>query len=194
MLRASSPLMISPPSYELMFGFMANIQRWCKLSDVCDLVPELTRIAETDFKPTPEDLVSRFASLMRNNKIPGGLRKIELENQHQTERADRPRSKTKIFRYSLDGTGFSGTTIPTEGFQAPPYAPFFLPIETPYPKTLFVPEEWAVDTLYAIRRGAVAAADFGETQVGFPPRTSKSEIIHLGGKREMFLVKLPECV
>ncbi len=44
------------------------------------------------------------------------------------------------------------------------------------------------------RRGAVAAADFGETRVGFPPRSSKQGLIILDGKKENYVAMMPDCV
>jgi hypothetical protein len=173
------PLVIKPRVYELTLNFW----NWCKLTEVCELVPGLAQIAEVDFNPTPEELISRFAALVRPNRIP--------DHVPQEKREER---KKKIFRYSMDGMGLSGARVPTDGMNAPPYAPFQLPIETPYPETMFVPEGWAIDTLYAIRRGAVAAAEWDGTQVGFPPRTSNGPAIHLGGKDGLFLARMPACV
>ena len=173
------PLVIKPPVYELSINFW----NWCKLTEVCALVPELARVAEIDFNPTPEELVSRFAALVRPNRIP----------DHISEEA-KERRKKKIFRYSEAGNGFSGTEVPMSGPDAPPYVPFQLSIETPYPETLFVPEGWAIDVLYAIRRGAVCAAWWDDIQVGFPPRESGRELINLGGKKGLYLMQAPGYV
>lgn len=179
MLHPTAPLVVLPPVYELTFGFW----RWCKLTEVCAVIPELSRIAETHFSPTPEELVSKFAALVRLNKIPDHIKE---EN--------REKHKKKLFRFSENGTGFLATPVPLSGFEAPPYAPFELSIGTPYPPELFVPEEWAADTLMAIRKGAVSAVDFDGLLIGFPPRESRRDTIHLGGKHKTALIKIPDRV
>lgn len=177
---------VMPPVYELELGFW----RWCKLKEICAIIPDIARIAEIDFAPTPEELVSRFAALVRFNRGPNFSL---FENISQEERI---KMKKKIFRYSKDGTNLWGTEVPITQPQ-PPYVPFQLDIETPYPKELFVPEGWVIDTLKAIRLGAVAAADFEErkVKVGFPPAKSDRNLITLEGSMGgVALVKLPECV
>ena len=68
------PLIIKPPVYELTLNFW----NWCKLTEICALVPGLARVAEVDFNPTPEELVSRFVALVRPNRIPDHVRVIEI--------------------------------------------------------------------------------------------------------------------
>lgn len=159
------PLAIKPPVYEL----TVNLWHWCKLGEVRALVPELARAAGMDFNPTPEELVSNFAGLTRYNHIP--------EHVPVKERDAR---KKKLFRFSVDGVGLSATKLPCVELQAPPYAPFQLSIDAPYPETLFVTEEWATDVLRAIRAGAVRGAWWDGLQVGFPPRESGRDPIVLG--------------
>ena len=181
MIRCTTvPVIIKPPVYELTLNFW----NWCKLSDVCELVPQLAKLADVDFEPSPEELVSRFAALVRLNRIP--------DRVPQEKREER---KKKIFRFSVDGSGFWGQEVPLTGLGAPPYVPFFLPLERPYPKTMFVPEGWAIDTLYAVRRGAIAAAEWGDdVRVGFPPRDSGRDLVNLGRKGARYFVKVPDCV
>ncbi|HUC31515.1 MAG TPA: hypothetical protein VMR99_02385 [Candidatus Paceibacterota bacterium] len=146
-----------PPVYELMLGFW----RWCKLSEICAVVPGVARIAGNDFAPSPEVLVQRFAALVRPNIIPPHI-----------EGAGKESKAKKIFRYSLTGGELYGPEVPLSehGQSLPPYRPFALGVGTPYPNGLFVPEGWAIDTLKAIRLGAIAAADFGDVKIGFSPR------------------------
>ena len=170
---------MQPPVYELPIHFW----RWCKLNEICAIIPDLARLNGIEFAPTPEDLVSRFAGLVRLNRIPDH---IPVEKKEEF--------KKKIFRYSRDGNGFWGTEVPITNRKAPPYIDFRLDIEIPYPKELFVPEGWVIDTLKAIRLGAIAAVDFDGTKIGFPPANSDRELIHLEGKRMLALIRVPECV
>ncbi len=178
MVPIKNCIAVLPPVYELQFGFW----RWCKLKEVCAIIPNLARITETDFSATPEELVSRFAALVRPNRIPEHVPQEKRETMQK-----------KIFRYSEDGSSFWGTEVPI-GHPAPPYVLFQLKIGTPYPEELFVPEVWAIDVLKAVRRGAVAAADFGETKIGFSSEKSGHNAIYLEGKRQMMLMKVPEGI
>ncbi len=178
MFSKIKPVIVQPPVYELPINFW----RWCKLNEVCAIIPDLARLNEIEFAPTPEDLVSRFASLVRFNRIPDH---IPVEKKEEF--------KKKMFRYSQDGNSFWGTEVPISG-PMPPYVDFRLGIEYPYPKELFVPEGWVIDTLKAIRMGAVAAVDFDGIKIGFPPANSDRELVYLEGERGPALVRLPECV
>jgi len=165
-------LVIMPQVYELHIGLP---WRWCKLREICEIVPTLARVNGINFAPTPEDLVSRFAALAHTNKPVEG---VSLQGKRK-----------KIFRYSF-GKSFSGKEVPTDGPSLPPYAPFNLDIKTPYPKNLFVQENWAFNTLKAIRRGIIAAVDFGDRKIGFSPRGA----IVLEGNTDMLIMKIPDCV
>ena len=171
MNQPKRPLVVMPPVYKLSVGFW----RWCKLKEVCVIVPALAHCAGNDFEPTPEGLINRFAALVRPNRIPDGV----------TPRTDWVRKK--IFRYSPDGKAFWGTGVGIS-HTVPPHTPFSLGIGTPYPEGLFVPEGWVIDTLRAIRLGAVAAGDFGGQLLGFT-RPTGGELIHLGGKRTSVIVQ-----
>lgn len=175
MKRIEGHIRVMPPVYEIELGMW----RWCKLDEVCEVVRGLREVTDTDFKPTPEDLVSRFASLVRPNRLPEGSKETE---------------KKKIFRYSKDGVRFWGTEVST-AHPAPPYVPFQLDIGTPYPSGLFVPEGWALDTLKAVRQGAVAAADFGKFKLGFRAMKNGQRLtcITLEGNFEG-LIRFPDCV
>lgn len=171
------PVAVMPPVYELSLG----VWRWCNLTEVCAVVPDLALLAHVDFKPTREELVSRFAALVRPNRLPwpAGVETAEV-------------LKKKIFRYSIAGNGISGREVPMEGSgQAPPYFHFNLKLGTPYPDGMFVPVGWVIDTLDAIRHGAVAVADFGDFRVGFPPCSSDKIPFFLEGKVGAMLVKTP---
>lgn len=177
MKRIEGHVRVMPPVYEIEFGQW----RWCKLGEVCEVVWALREVTELNFTPTATELVSRFAALVRPNRLP----------------KDVDGEKKKIFRYSRDGISFWGTEVP-QTHPAPPYIPFKLDIEAPYPPDLFVPEGWAIDTLNAVRRGCVAAADFGKQRVGFgamQPGQRLSCIVLDGPKFEgMVLFKFPDCV
>ncbi|MDE2001848.1 MAG: hypothetical protein KGI60_04780 [Patescibacteria group bacterium] len=141
-----TPLIVLPPVYELPF----RMWRWCRLSEVCAAVPANARLAGMRFKPTPEELVSNFAELVRLNLVPDGIK----DTKHEPE-------PVKVFRYSVDGEGMSGTYVPLDILKNsrivhthPRPSPFQLDIPTPYPRRLFVRSDWALDTLAAIRRGA----------------------------------------
>ena len=181
--RINRCLMVMPPVYEIEFGQW----RWCKLHEVCSVVAGLRKITETDFDPTPEELVSRFAALAKRN---GGLKGPGVSEE------DGARWMKKIFRYSRDGVNFWGTEVPTTYPVAPPYVFFQLDLATPYPQELFVPEGWVIDTLKAVRLGAVAAADFDGRKIGFAPEKSYEpfRLIPLDGNNETILARMPECV
>jgi len=174
-----TPVVIMPPVYELSLG----IWRWCRLREICDAVPDIASLARIDFRPTREELVSRFAALVRPNRLPwpAAVETAEV-------------LKKKLFRYSLCGSGISAREVPTRDGCAPPYVPFSLELGTPYPDEMFVPEGWAIDTLKAVRRGAVAAADFGDFKIGFPPRDSAREPFPLEGKPGTMLLRIPATI
>ncbi len=183
MVPIRAPLVILPPVYELPSGFF---RRWCKLTEVCMVAHQLATATGTGFMPTPAELVSRFAALVRPNRLPKGVPEEKREGME----------RKKIFRFSQDGTTFSGTEVPTTHPEQPPYTHFALTIDVPYPATLFVTERWADETLSAIRSGAVAAADLGTVKFGFRPRGSRKSPIHLGGSVDggMYCLAIPDCV
>jgi len=78
MERPNFPIVIMPRVYELPL----SMWRWCKLVEVCSVVPGVALLAGNQFTLTPEDLVRNFAGLARPN---------------------RPPSKEKKFRYSVGG-------------------------------------------------------------------------------------------
>jgi hypothetical protein len=140
------PVVIMPPVYELPIG----IWRWCKMNEVCEVVHGVARLGGNDFTLTSEELVRNFAALAKTiNASP----------------------EKKFFRYSVDGKSLRATEIPMDQHHPafPPYRPFVLDIGFPYPEEMFVPEGWVLDTFKAIRRGAKAAADFGDMKLGFKP-------------------------
>lgn len=148
------PLIVMPPAYEIPAPFGGY---WCKLKDICELVPQIAKLAGNKFNPTPEELVSRFAALTRLNKT-----------------AWPDQKKVKVFRYSKDGNDFWGTDVPLDygikTFRHPDDSLCFkLDIRLPYQKKLFVTEEWARATLNAVRRGAVDAVDYGDFKMGSRP-------------------------
>ena len=174
-----TPTVIMPPVYELSLG----VWRWCKLREVCDVVPDVAELARIYFRPTQEELVSQFAALVRPNRLPwpAGFESVAVLQK-------------KLFRYSLCGNGVASREVPTQEGKSPPYVPFNLELGTPYPEEMFVPEGWVIDTLKAVRRGAAAAADFGDFKVGFPPRSSKRDLIVLEGKPGITILKIPSTV
>jgi len=179
MAPSNFPLKVLPPVYRASFGMW----RWCKLTEICAVIPGLVKVAEIRYNPTPEELVFHFAALTRLTRLPEHLVKEEADKR-----------KKKIFRYSKDGMSLWGTEVPMAS-PMPPYEPFELQIGVPYPPGLLVPEGWAIDTLNAILQGAVAAADWGGNLVGFRPRNDHRSLISLGGRRDSLTVgKVPECV
>jgi hypothetical protein len=178
MIFTKNPVVVVPPVYELPM----NYWRWCKLKEVCEVVPQVANLSDIEFAPTPEQLVSNFAALVRPNHSP------------VYPPQDFPNSpKKKIFRYSLCGNGMCGKEVPTcEG--TPPYHHFNFNFGTAYPEEMFVPEGWVMDTLKAIRKGAAAAADFGDFKVGFCPKGNKwgRDTILLEGNSESCLVRVPK--
>lgn len=180
------PLRVFPPVYEMHF----NQFRWCRLTEVCELVPANARAAGVRFAPSAEELVSRFAALIKCN------RKIENLTPAQNRKALK-----KIFRYSEDGSTLCGKEVPMSGNKMPPYGRFELDISTPYLNSLFVTEEWTSDTLRAIRLGAVAAVHFLDhaqkidVRLGFPPKENERKgNVTLSGKTVGIVYKIPQCV
>jgi len=169
MERPNFPIVIMPRVYELPL----SMWRWCKLVEVCSVVPGVALLAGNQFTLTPEDLVRNFAGLARPN---------------------RPPSKEKKFRYSVGGKSIMVTDVPTKqtdpGF--PPHNPFTLGIGAPYPRELFVPEGWVIDVLKAIRKGAKAAADYGDTQIGYLP--DNKGMIRLDKRPGMVLLRQPTVI
>jgi hypothetical protein len=175
-----NPTIIFPEAYWLPMGGRLDWY-WCKIGAICDIASHLALQTGIEFDPTPEELVSRFAALARLNRLPEGVTEDDI------------RRRPKIFRYSRDGHSLGGVEVPTQHPHAPPYVPFELPIEKPYPRELFVQEDWARSTLSAIQLGAIAAAHFNRHKIGFPPRNSGKGLICLEGEREWMIVQLPSC-
>ena len=137
---------IRPRVYELQICFW----NWCKLSEVCELVPSIAARAGVEYSPSPEELVWHFAALVKPNRVP-----FRLDPKTQQPK------KAKIFRYSVTGAELRGTEVPTEN-PRPPYSEFVLDIGTPHPSDIFVPEGWVIDVMKAVRLGAIAAITHGE--------------------------------
>jgi len=164
-VEKTEPIVVVPAVYLLpVVGFW----RWCKLGEICDLVPNVAMVAGNTYVPSLEELVRHFAALVRHNVLPKG-------NSNE-----KPPGK-KMFRYSF-GTDLRATEVPNHGRTStdPPYAPFKL--DDPLSREVFVPEGWARDTLRAIHAGAVAAAQFDSQLIGFPAEKDK-QFIRLGKAR-----------
>lgn len=167
------PLKVMPPVYQLFFW------NWCRLNEVCDIVPDLAATAGNEFRPGPDDLVRRFAALVRLNRLP--------------EDAAKNAPRKKIFRYSVDGSSFAGTEVLSDlGLREKNV--FRLDIASPYPPGLFVPVGWVQDTLSAIRLGSVQAVQAGSHIIGFGPSGRGERLIHLVGPEGMFLIRNPAGV
>lgn len=163
------PLQIMPAVYQLLFW------RWCKLNEVCDIIPNIAANAGNDFRPSPDELVRLFAAMVRPNRLP-------------KEDVNAPRKK--IFRYSRDGQGFGGTEVPINfGFRE--MATFHLDVERPYPTGLFVPVGWVHDVVNAVALGAMGAIyAIGHVHAygasGHPVR-----LVHIEGADGPILVSTP---
>lgn len=136
---------VMPQVYDLSF----HLWRWCRLTDVCAIVPDLAARVGVEFTPTPELLVSRFAPLVKPCTTCIG------EEVLTPNGCERPKGR-KLFRYSLNGDAIHAVEV-LDGRSGPPYTPFRLDLDLPYPEDLFVPEGWVIDTLKCVGRGAVAA-------------------------------------
>lgn len=156
-MNTRKPVVVMPPVWALSF----NEGHWCELSEVCALVPEIYIDGNLTFTPTPEQLVSKFAALIRPNGP--GLKQVP------------GRERPKLFRYSEDGTSLRDTMVPVAANAAPPHVSFELCIGAPYPESLFVPAGWSMDTLLAVRSGAVSASDRDGMIYGYPARGSSSD-------------------
>lgn len=119
LLRDRSPVVVMPAVHELRLGLR---WRWCRLTDVVDVVPGVARIVGVDYRPSPAELVHDFAALVRPNRPPGGVTTDTL--------------RKKIFRFSADGEGLMGTEV-LVGYEGPPYKPFTLSTAVPYPECVF---------------------------------------------------------
>lgn len=119
--------------------------QWCELRQVRDLVPALSAYAGSSYDPTPEQLVNDFAALAPYN--------------HQTTNGKRP----KILRYVVspphEVVFYGGTEVPSAHHPYFKHLPFVLGARAPYPESLFVPMQWALDTLSAILSGATCATE-----------------------------------
>lgn len=156
------PMVIMPMVYQLPFQFW----RWCNLSEVCEVAKTIYQHLEiNEYECTPENLVHRFAALVRFNKVPAHLTGDIAEKR-----------KKKIFRYSTDGTGFWGTEVPlynkekykeNRQLNIPPHKWFELQVGSPYPKSMFVPEGWCLDTLKLIHKGAISVVDYTDAKFAY---------------------------
>lgn len=152
-LRPPDQLAVKPMSYLL----PSLHWYWCNLHEFCALIPAIAATRGNEFAPSPEQLVSNFAGLIRLNRSPEG---------------ETNEPKVKVFRIAFPGgTIVTGNYVPTSPNEAPPFEPFRLEgVDDPYPDDLFVPEGWVVDVSSAILKGAIAAADFpGGPKVGYGP-------------------------
>ena len=167
---SQSPVVVMPPVYELSFGGW----RWCKLAEACAVVPRIARIAGADFAPTPDELVSKFALLVRPNGWPSVI---------EGERRD----KKRIFRYALNTLKleFQDVPYPCKDELLHTFPPFKLDLETPYPEGMFVREDWVLDTLKVIRCGVVQLGFVGGVLRGFVPHLKKIIFLdEIVGKQE----------
>jgi len=163
-MDSNSPIMIMPPVYDITpFGALGR--RWCKLSDILTIAPKMAKLGgNPDFRPSAEELISRFAELTPFNKSP-----------------DR---RVKVFRYSRDGRCMGGKELMLRTRKNPGkfFEGFKLDIDPVSLIQIYVEEFWARETLEAIRRGAVVVhvQDLGHHLVGYPE--DKSRLIELRGK------------
>ncbi len=164
-MERTEPVMVVPPVYLLP---SIGLWRWCKLGDVCDLVPNVAMLAGNTYAPSLEELVRDFAALVRHNVAPEG------------SPAEKPPGK-KMFRYSFGGD-LRATEVLSLGQTNtdPPYVQFKL--DDPLSRDMFIPEGWARDVLRAIHGGAVAAVQWDNRLVGFPEDKQK-RLIPLGRAR-----------
>ena len=161
MLTSRKPFVGMPATYEL-----DGHRQWCRMKDVCVVARRFASIHRVDFKITPEELICRFAALIRPNKP-----LVFAVDSKDPNHALRPVCPKKIFRYSKTGKGFWGTEVPMREQGGSWDSTFKLDIDTPYPKTLFVTAEWASDVFDAIRRGAGSAVDYQGRLFGVHPQS-----------------------
>jgi hypothetical protein len=151
------PIVVIPVAYELPI----NVSRWCKLGDVCNVARNIAAMLGSKFGPSPVELVSDFASLVRPNRC-GSI---------DQERGEKREIGKQYFRYSLTGRELQAKEVVCQGFVMtdPPYAHF--EFEGCDSET-FVPEEWAKNVLRAVRLGARSAVRWNDKRgtgiVGFP--------------------------
>jgi hypothetical protein len=160
---------VMPSQYEIAIG----ISRWCKIAEVCDLVPELMKPYGVEISLTPEEFISNFASL------------TPYLSDRVTAVGEKPK---KLFRYSLDGRALDGKYVPTEGKNVPPHKVFQLDgIDGGYPLDMFVQAPWVEQALMAVRKGAICAFEYEGSVYGQAPEGSNlnTKLIHVSGpKRE----------
>jgi hypothetical protein len=155
MPEIKSPLIVMPPVYEMPMQFW----RWCRLTEVCEIAVNVSGIMGPVYRPTPEELVRNFAVLTRRNK---GFKNDPLRPDQNTQGANKP--SIKLFRYTVDGRQLMAKEVVNKNstYTDPPYVDFQLDnVPFPYPDPLYVPEGWALDTLRAIRQGAIRAMQWG---------------------------------
>jgi hypothetical protein len=180
-MRPTFPVVVFPQVYDLPLGFW----QWCKLREVCNVVSNVALLADVRFSPTPQDLVNNFAGLVRMNHLPATA---EVFNRDVTNQ--------KIFRYSMNGMLF-GMNVPEDLPDLPPYSWFTLRLMTREMDQVFVPKGWVIDTLKAIRFGAVAATEFtkqGGVRIGFRPAIDSRGHFHIDGPFKSISIPIPDCV
>ena len=173
-MHLDKPIIVMPAVYEIPLG----LWRWCRLVEVCAVVPGVAALAGSEFEPSAEQLVTFFSALARRN------------SRQQTPAEKKTNQLTpKYFRYSQDGSDLRADLVPDNHHPFNQDA-FRLDIPQPYPETLLVPEGWAIDTLKAIRQGAGAAMSQvegdEETIIGLPQ--TGDTIIVLKGRAGHYLV------
>jgi hypothetical protein len=173
MKKVETPLVVMPPVYEMPMNFW----KWCRLSEVCEVASQLAAISCSDYKPTPENLVSRFAALTKFITFPGDKPYIGKSGRRK-----------KLFRYTLDGKSIKATEVPvrilTIDPPAPPFMDFYLGVGKPYPDELYVPEGWAQDTLKSVKAGYIAVENWkDETIGGYSPKEELRNVVHLSGRK-----------
>ena len=148
------PLLVRPQVYALMTGVFL----WCKLSDVCKIVPVLAAAHGHLFTPSPEELVNLFAQATRPNHSSGGGKRL------------------KLFRYVRSSRrGFEMTEVPPNHVAQ---VPFHLDCGVPYSNRIFVTAGWAFDTLEAVGGGATYAIEIDGRRYGV--NATKNEMIQIG--------------
>lgn len=119
--------------------------QWCELRQVRDLVRPLSALAMTDYDPTSEQLVHDFAALAPYN--------------HQVVCGKQPQILRYVVSPPQQAVTYGGTEVP-QGHHPYFKGQFFkLGVGTPYPESLFVPMQWALDTLSAVLVGAVCVTE-----------------------------------
>jgi hypothetical protein len=172
-MPVENPLIVMPPVYEMPMQFW----RWCRLTDVCEIAVNVSGIMGPVYRPTPEELVRNFAVLTRRNQ---GFKSDPLGPNPNAQVA--AKLNPKLFRYTVDGLHLMVKEVMNNNSRHtdPPYADFRLDgVSYPYPDPLYVPEGWALDTLRAVRQGAICAMQWGSLVIQRQKLPGESSIVAL---------------